>query len=130
MPVDVASFEHTVRVLVTAKDIRVGGSDYPTEAIAAQARAARDIGVGYTNLGASLMALGLPYDSEAGRSWAAAVTGILTGAAAVRAKGVCPEAGLPHHGASRDHRRRSGKAATDPKRLPSRRLPRKLRYAG
>ncbi len=81
---DVASFEHTVRVLVTAQDILVGGSDYPTESIAAQARAARDIGVGYTNLGASLMALGLPYDSEAGRSWAAAVTGILTGTAAVR----------------------------------------------
>ncbi len=81
---DVASFEHTVRVLVTAQDILVGGSDYPTEAIAAQARAARDIGVGYTNLGASLMALGLPYDSDAGRSWAAAVTGILTGTAAVR----------------------------------------------
>jgi ribonucleoside-diphosphate reductase alpha chain len=81
---DVASFEHTVRVLVTAQDILVGASDYPTEAIATQARSARDIGVGYTNLGASLMALGLPYDSEAGRSWAAAVTGILTGTAAVR----------------------------------------------
>jgi ribonucleoside-diphosphate reductase alpha chain len=81
---DEASFEHTVRVLVTAQDILVGASDYPTEAIAAQARSARDIGVGYTNLGASLMALGLPYDSEAGRSWAAAVTGILTGTAAVR----------------------------------------------
>jgi len=81
---DAESFEHTVRVLVTAQDILVGASDYPTEAITAQARAARDIGVGYTNLGASLMALGLPYDSEDGRAWAAAVTGILTGAAAVR----------------------------------------------
>ena len=81
---DVASFEHTVRVLVTAQDILVGASDYPTDAIAAQARAARDIGVGYTNLGASLMALGLPYDSDPGRAWAAAVTGVLTGTAAVR----------------------------------------------
>ena len=81
---DAESFEHTVRVLVTAQDILVGASDYPTESITAQARAARDIGVGYTNLGAALMALGLPYDSEDGRAWAAAVTGILTGAAAVR----------------------------------------------
>jgi len=81
---DVESFEHTVRVVVTAQDILVGGSEYPTDKIAAEARAARDIGIGYTNLGAALMALGLPYDSEDGRAWAAAVTGILTGAAAVR----------------------------------------------
>jgi ribonucleoside-diphosphate reductase alpha chain len=81
---DVEGFEHAVRVTVTAQDILVGASDYPTDKIAEQARAARDIGIGYTNLGAALMALGLPYDSEDGRAWAAAVTGILTGAAAVR----------------------------------------------
>ncbi len=81
---DVEGFVHATRVMVTAQDILVGASDYPTEEIGSQARAARDIGVGYTNLGASLMALGLPYDSEDGRAWAAAVTGILTGAAAVR----------------------------------------------
>ncbi len=81
---DAAGFEHAVRVVVTAQDILVGASEYPTEHIAEQARAARDIGVGYTNLGAALMALGLPYDSEDGRAWAATVTGILTGAAAVR----------------------------------------------
>ena len=81
---DAEGFEHTVRVVVTAQDILVGASDYPTEKITEQARAARDIGIGYTNLGASLMALGLPYDSEDGRAWAATVTGILTGAAAVR----------------------------------------------
>ncbi|UDY36806.1 vitamin B12-dependent ribonucleotide reductase [Dermatobacter hominis] len=81
---DAEGFEHTVRVVVTAQDILVGASDYPTDKIAAEARAARDIGIGYTNLGASLMALGLPYDSEDGRAWAATVTGILTGAAAVR----------------------------------------------
>jgi ribonucleoside-diphosphate reductase alpha chain len=81
---DAEGFEHCVRVVVTAQDILVGASDYPTDKIAEQARAARDIGVGYTNLGASLMALGLPYDSEDGRAWAAAVTGILTGTAAVR----------------------------------------------
>ncbi len=81
---DIEGYIHAVRVLVTAQDILVGASDYPTEQIAEQARAARDIGIGYTNLGASLMALGLPYDSEDGRAWAAAVSGILTGAAAVR----------------------------------------------
>jgi ribonucleoside-diphosphate reductase alpha chain len=81
---DVDGFRHAVRVTVTAQDILVGASDYPTDRIAEQAQAARDIGIGYTNLGASLMALGLPYDSDEGRTWAAAVTGILTGAAAVR----------------------------------------------
>ena len=81
---DAAGFEHAVRVLVTAQDILVGASEYPTDQITEQSRAARDIGLGYTNLGASLMALGLPYDSEDGRAWAATVTGILTGAAAVR----------------------------------------------
>ena len=81
---DADGFEHTVRVVVTAQDILVGGSEYPTDKIAAEARAARDIGIGYTNLGAALMALGLPYDSEDGRAWAATVTGMLTGAAAVR----------------------------------------------
>ncbi len=81
---DVEGFVHTCRVLVTAQDILVGGSDYPTEEIAEQSRTARDIGLGYTNLGAALMAQGLAYDSEDGRAWAAAVTGILTGAAAVR----------------------------------------------
>jgi ribonucleoside-diphosphate reductase alpha chain len=81
---DVEGFVHTVRVVVTAQDILVGASEYPTEEIAREARAARDIGIGYTNLGASLMALGLPYDSEDGRAWAATITGILTGAAAIR----------------------------------------------
>ncbi len=81
---DVEGFVHTVRIIVTAQDILVGASEYPTPAITEQARLARDIGIGYTNLGASLMALGLAYDSEDGRAWAATVTGILTGAAAVR----------------------------------------------
>jgi len=81
---DVTGFRQAVDVLVVAQDILVGSSDYPTAAIAEMTAASRDIGLGYTNLGACLMALGLPYDSEQGRAWAAAVTGILTGAAAVR----------------------------------------------
>jgi ribonucleoside-diphosphate reductase alpha chain len=81
---DVDSFEHVVQVVTTAQDILVGASDYPTERIAEMTAASRDIGLGYTNLGACLMALGFPYDSDEGRAWAATVTGILTGAAAIR----------------------------------------------
>jgi ribonucleoside-diphosphate reductase alpha chain len=81
---DVDGFVHAVRVVVTAQDILVGASDYPTEAIAAMTAQSRDIGLGYTNLGASLMALGHAYDSDEGRAWAGAITALLTGAAAVR----------------------------------------------
>ena len=81
---DVGSFEHAIQVVTTAQDILVGGSDYPTDKIAEMTAASRDIGLGYTNLGACLMALGFPYDSDEGRAWAAAVTGILTGSAAQR----------------------------------------------
>ncbi len=81
---DVDSFEHAIQVVVTAQDILVGASDYPTEKIAEMTARSRDIGLGYTNLGACLMALGMPYDSDEGRTWAAAITGILTGSAAQR----------------------------------------------
>ncbi len=81
---DIEAFEHSVKVVVTAQDILVGFSDYPTEHIAEMTAQARDIGIGYTNLGACLMALGYPYDSDEARSWAASVTAILTGAAAMR----------------------------------------------
>ncbi len=81
---DVEAFEHSAKIVVTAQDILVGFSDYPTEHIAEMTAQARDIGIGYTNLGACLMALGYAYDSDEARSWAGAVTAILTGAAAVR----------------------------------------------
>jgi len=81
---DVEAFEHSVQVVATAQDILVGASDYPTDKIADMTAKSRDIGLGYTNLGACLMALGFPYDSDPGRAWAAAVTGILTGSAAGR----------------------------------------------
>ncbi len=81
---DLAGFRQAVDVLVVAQDILVGSADYPTDAIAEMTASSRDIGLGYTNLGACLMALGLAYDSDEGRAWAAAVTGVLTGAAAVR----------------------------------------------
>ncbi len=78
---DVASFRHAVEVVFTAQEIVVGESDYPTEKIAENARAFRQLGLGYANLGAVLMARGLPYDSDGGRAWAGAITAIMTGQA-------------------------------------------------
>ncbi|CAA9213927.1 MAG: Ribonucleotide reductase of class II (coenzyme B12-dependent) [uncultured Acidimicrobiales bacterium] len=76
---DVAGFTHTVEVFFTAQEILVGNADYPTEGIAETSRRFRQLGLGYANLGAMLMALGLPYDSDGGRAWAGAVTALLTG---------------------------------------------------
>jgi len=73
---DVEGFSSAVDVVFLAQEILVGASDYPTEKIGETARRFRDLGIGYANLGASLMALGLAYDSDAGRAWAAAVTGL------------------------------------------------------
>ncbi len=78
---DVASFEHAVDVMLLAQEIIVGPSSYPTEEIAANARSFRQLGLGYTNLGAYLMADGVPYDSDDGRGTAAAITALMTGRA-------------------------------------------------
>jgi len=76
---DVEGFKHTVEVVFTAQEILVGNADYPTEKIAETSRRFRQLGLGYANLGALLMALGLPYDSEEGRAWAGAITALMTG---------------------------------------------------
>ena len=76
---DVESFRAAVEVLFTGQEIIVGNADYPTEKIAENSRDFRELGIGYANLGAMLMANGLPYDSDAGRAWAAAVTALMTG---------------------------------------------------
>ncbi|MEZ5256836.1 MAG: vitamin B12-dependent ribonucleotide reductase [Ilumatobacteraceae bacterium] len=76
---DVQAFRHTVEVIFTAQEILVGRADYPTPSIGETSRNFRQLGIGYANLGAMLMALGLPYDSDAGRQWAAAVTALMTG---------------------------------------------------
>jgi ribonucleoside-diphosphate reductase alpha chain len=78
---DVGAFVHTVEVLITAQEILVGRADYPTEKIGETTRALRQLGLGYANLGAVLMALGLPYDSEEGRAWAGAITSLMAGSA-------------------------------------------------
>jgi len=76
---DVEGFKAGVSVMFTGQEIIVGNADYPTEKIGETTRAFRELGIGYANLGALLMAQGLPYDSDAGRAWAAAVTALLTG---------------------------------------------------
>ncbi len=78
---DVESFEHAVDVVLLAQEIVVGPASYPTEEIAVNARAFRQLGLGYANLGAYLMSNGQPYDSEQGRATAAAITGLMTGRA-------------------------------------------------
>ena len=76
---DVDAFEHTVDTVFLAQEIIVGPSSYPTEEIAVNARAFRQLGLGYANLGAYLMSNGMPYDSDAGRGTAAAITALMTG---------------------------------------------------
>ncbi len=76
---DVDSFRHTVDIVFLAQEIIVGPSSYPTEEIAVNARAFRQLGLGYANLGAYLMSNGMPYDSDAGRGTAAAITALMTG---------------------------------------------------
>jgi ribonucleoside-diphosphate reductase alpha chain len=78
---DVEAYRHSVDVLVTAQEIIVDNAGYPTETIAKNSHDYRPLGLGYANLGALLMAAGLPYDSDAGRDYAACVTAIMCGEA-------------------------------------------------
>ena len=76
---DVEAYRRTIEVVFTAQEILVGNADYPTEKIAENSRLFRQLGLGYANIGALLMALGMPYDSAGGRAWAAALTSMMTG---------------------------------------------------
>jgi ribonucleoside-diphosphate reductase alpha chain len=76
---DVEAFRHAVEVVFLAQEIIVGNSSYPTEKITSNAKGYRQLGLGYANLGALLMAQGQPYDSDGGRAWAAAITALMTG---------------------------------------------------
>src|SRR5262245_38941227 len=78
---DVEALEHAVDVVFLAQEIAVGYSSYPTPEIEKNAKAYRQLGLGYANLGALLMARGLPYDSDEGRAYAAAITALMTGRA-------------------------------------------------
>lgn len=94
----IEEFKHTVELVFTAQEILVGYSEYPTKSITKNAKAYRELGLGYANLGAMLMAQGLPYDGDEGRAQAAAVTALMTGYAyatsAKMAKKVGPFAGF------------------------------------
>ena len=76
---DVEAFKAAIDVLFTAQEILVGDADYPTEKIGENSRKFRQLGLGYANLGALLMASGLAYDSDGGRAWAAAISALMTG---------------------------------------------------
>jgi ribonucleoside-diphosphate reductase alpha chain len=91
---DVAAYRHAVDVMITAQEILVDNAGYPTESIARNSHDYRPLGLGYANLGALLMASGLPYDSDAGRDYAACVTAIMCGEAylqSARIAGQCPQ---------------------------------------
>ena len=76
---DTEAYKRTIEVVFTAQEILVGRADYPTEKIGENSRLFRQLGLGYANLGALLMALGMPYDSDGGRAWAGALTSLMTG---------------------------------------------------
>jgi ribonucleoside-diphosphate reductase alpha chain len=90
---DVAKFEHAVDIVFLAQEIVVGPSSYPTEEIGRNARAFRQLGLGYANLGAFLMSNGMPYDSDAGRGTAAAITALMTGRAYLQSAKVASAVG-------------------------------------
>ncbi len=75
---DTQAFSHSVRILIMAQDILIDNSSYPTHEIEKNAHKFRALGLGYANLGALLMNLGLPYDSDQGRALAAAVTSLMS----------------------------------------------------
>lgn len=95
---DIEAYKHTIEIMFTGQEILVGYSTYPTEKITKNAKAYRELGIGYANLGAMLMAQGLAYDSDEGRAQAAAITALLTGhsyaTSAKIAKRVGPFAGF------------------------------------
>ncbi len=78
---DADKFVRAVELIITAMDISICFADFPTEAIGVNTRAYRQLGIGYANLGALLMASGLAYDSDGGRALAAAITSLMTGTA-------------------------------------------------
>jgi ribonucleoside-diphosphate reductase alpha chain len=110
---DVAQFEHCVDVVLLAQEIVVGPSSYPTEEIGVNARAFRQLGLGYANLGAFLMSNGMPYDSDTGRGTAAAITALMTGRAYLQSAKIASAMGPyeryaenrdAHNGVMRMHR--------------------------
>jgi ribonucleoside-diphosphate reductase alpha chain len=98
---DAARFQKSVELIITAMDISICFADFPTEPIAETTRRFRQLGIGYANLGALLMATGHAYDSEGGRSVAAAITSLMTGAAYKRSAELAGVVG-PYEGYARN----------------------------
>ena len=114
---DAATFAKAVELIITAMDISICFADFPTEAIGQTTRDYRQLGIGFANLGALLMACGLPYDSDGGRALAASITSLMTGAAYKRSAELAGVVG-PYNGYARNasaHARvmRKHAAATD-----------------
>jgi ribonucleoside-diphosphate reductase alpha chain len=95
---DHAAFDAACRVMITAQEILVDNASYPTPAIAKTSHEYRPLGLGYANLGALLMSRGLPYDSDAGRDYAAAITAIMHGAAYAQSARIARDHGGPFAG--------------------------------
>ena len=100
--IDVDQFRAAVRTLITAQEIIVGNSGYPTAAIERNSHDFRPLGLGYANLGALLMSRGLAYDSDAAREYAAAVTALMTGEAYAQSARIARDCGGPFAGFSRN----------------------------
>jgi len=120
---DAERFAKSVEFVITAMDISISFADFPTEAIGDTTRRYRQLGIGYANLGALLMATGLPYDSDAGRSFAAAITSLMTGTAYKRSAELAGVVG-PYDGYARNidaHKRvmRKHASANDDVRIVS-----------
>src|SRR6188508_3846562 len=94
----VEAFQKACEVFITAQEILVDNSSYPTPAIGKNSHAYRPLGLGYANLGALLMSRGLPYDSDAGRDYAASLTAIMTGEAYAQSSRVSRDQGGPFAG--------------------------------
>ena len=95
---DVAAFKAACRTLITAQEIIVPNSSYPTKAIEKNSHDYRPLGLGYANLGALLMSRGLPYDSDEGRAYAAAITAVMTGEAYAQSARIARDHGGPFAG--------------------------------
>ena len=95
---DVISYKAAIQTLITAQEIIVDNASYPSDAIGKNSQAYRPLGLGYANLGALLMSRGLPYDSDAGRDYAAVLTAVMTGEAYAQSARIARDQGGPFSG--------------------------------
>mgnify|MGYP006170993059 FL=1 len=123
---DAAGFKAACRTLITAQEIIVPNSSYPTKAIERNSHDYRPLGLGYANLGALLMSRGLPYDSDEGRAYAAAITALMTGEAYAQSARIARDHGGPFAGYGKNRepflrvmrKHREAVAEINPKQVP------------